>query len=209
MEYTYKTIKISPRAHEIILSLCEKEGMSIKDFLEKLTLLIEKNKISLADLNNYSSSGILSLEKKLANETDRIIRILKTMEKEFLQPINRKVTAVGEETIFVAHQIRTAIEDSNKQPKGENPELGAPSQDDEGNLHSQLSIATDMENVYKEQIKNLTKEKEKSDINLKRAKEMLSNIIAKDKMTINAFGDEVRRFKSGEIKEIQALISTL
>lgn len=193
---TDKQLRVSDVSHKLLSLLSKREGLSIKDYIERLSLVINDKDIYIDNLVSFSNSISQLLEQKISLETDRIIKLLRVYEKDFFIPTKRDSSKTLMNVLFVSKTVEQA----------QNPNLMSEEIDNipyNTKHETEESINTDMSKEYQIEL-------ERFQIKLQRAKECLSNIIADNKMAKSSIGTaRTRRFEASEIEEIKALINDL
>lgn len=193
---TDKQLRVSDVSHKLLSLLSKREGLSIKDYIERLSLVINDKDIYIDNLVSFSNSISKTLEQKISSETDRIIKLLRVYEKDFFIPIKRDSSQSLMNVLYIAKSIEEV----------KNSDLDTT---DENNVEQKSEQVSD-EYVIIDRNKDYQIKLERLEIKLQRAKECLSNIISDNKMAKSTIGtSKTRRFEATEIEEIKALINDL
>lgn len=193
---TDKQLRVSDVSHKLLSLLSKREGLSIKDYIERLSLVINDKDIYIDNLVSFSNSISKTLEQKISYETDRIIKLLRVYEKDFFIPIKRDSSHSLTNVLYISKSIEQ-VKNSDLDTTGEN------------NIEQKSEQVSD-EYVIIDRNKDYQIKLERLEIKLQRAKECLSNIISDNKMAKSTIGtSKTRRFEATEIEEIKALINDL
>lgn len=199
-----KQLRISKKSHEAITNLAQKEGLSIKEYIERLSLILADKNIYVANLISYSENMTVALQERLVKEIERVIKLIKWQEKEIFYPLNKVATDTLRNVVYISKRVEEAQNnDYGKEPVSNVPLVSTPVLDRENTLEK--------ESIYDDnKLREITREKEVLAIKVKKAREKLSDIISDNKLAKTTIGSSrTRKFTEEDIEDIKKLIGEL
>jgi len=85
--YSYKSVKISPEAHQMLVQFAAKSGKTFIDVLDKIVLFIDNNKITYPQLSRTDTLN--PAIEKLSTRLEDSIAILRSIETSRIDPISK------------------------------------------------------------------------------------------------------------------------
>lgn len=107
----WKSIKVEAVTLSVIKEIADNEGLSIKDCVRKLAEYFIKNNLSFSQ--EIDSDFLKELEKIKSTSdkgVDRIIKILRSMERDFIIPINNDVIKITSQLNGIINRINDKSE---------------------------------------------------------------------------------------------------
>lgn len=209
----YRTLRVDDESYKRIDFLCQKEGVTKLSAILYMTRFFVENGISfLPGKYRHSDSKNDALKQDMANHADRIIRLIKMMEKEYFRSTITRLTTIETETSESVSYLKALSKEFDRGPfsKSEekynltqsgDPVVGSASSDPAVNGCSQAELL--------ERIGELEILEEKARIRMEGAIELLERIISPDHCTMldeGEFAPRVQKFKRSDIEEIKAYI---
>lgn len=181
--YNYKTLKISEKAHSAILKLSEGEGLTLKDYIEKLSDVLIKNGVKIGDI---PENNLVELNTELKRQTDRIITVIRSQEKNILNPIFRVAGRVEQNLMDFFSKVELASTSTEPENIEKFETTSVRENEDESLRDWQIKV-----------------EKERLKVN--RAVEIMEMILRKTALGKGS-GLAVRRFEQDEIEILQKYV---
>lgn len=107
-----KTIRIDKRYWLIVKELAENEGVSIKECVERSADYLLSNKLSFSEkINGDFIAKLNKIKEGSDTGVDRIIRILRAMERDYIIPISNDVIKITSQLNGMKRQVENLTED--------------------------------------------------------------------------------------------------
>ena len=205
----YKNLRVDEESYNRIDFLSKKEGVSKLSCVFYMTRFFVENGISFMP-GRYRSSGTdhSMIKEVMTDSTDRMMKLIKWMEKEYFKPLSQRMTLMETDTTESLSFLR---ELSNIRTSG----IYGESKDNINLTDSikypvnSISVDTDEKSNLSDELKDMRILKEKAELRLKGALEFLERSISPAFCTLleeGEFGARNHKYSRADVEEIKNYI---
>lgn len=108
----WKSIKVEAVTLSVIKEIADNEGLSIKDCVRKLAEYFLQNNLSFSqEINSDFLKELEKIKSTSDKGVDRIIKILRSMERDYIIPISNDVIKITSQLNGMKRQVENLTED--------------------------------------------------------------------------------------------------
>lgn len=213
-ESSYKTLRVDEESYKRIDLLCKKEGVTKLSCVMYMTRFFTENGISFmpGKFSNLSMDSA-DLKKEMTYQSDRIIKVVRQMEKEYVKAIYSRITTLENDTAESLTYQRALINHISQTPlekDGEKKNLTKQEYIKDDYETESVSENTFEKEILLDKIRLAENQKEKAEIRLLGALELLERVISPNFCTMldeGEFAPRTYKFKRADIEEIKSYIN--
>ena len=216
-ESCYRNLRVDDESYKRIDLLCKREGITKLSCVMYMTRFFVENGVSFMPGKSVGSSNSMEdLKKELTYQSDRVIKVVRQIEKEYIRGIYSRITTLENDTAESLSYQKALLNhisgttNSNKNTL-ENLIKTEVSSEHFQNHNSQIQIVENLSESgnLSEKLREAENLKEKAEIRLKGALELLERVISPDFCTMleeSEFAPRTHKFKRADIEEIKGYI---
>lgn len=208
-----KTVRVDLDTYKKIELLAQKEKITRGKCLFYMTRFFYESHQSVKPGNQIDELPLITrLEQHNVQNTDRIIRLLKVMEKEYFRSTITRLTTIQTETSESVSYLKALSKEFDRGPFSKSEEKYNLTQSGNpvvGSASSDPAVKGSTAAELLERIGELEILEEKARIKMEGAIELLERIISPDHCTMldeGEFAPRVQKFKRSDIEEIKGYI---
>lgn len=205
----YKNLSVDVETYKKIGELSKKDNLTKIRCIYYMTRYFHENDISVIPGNQVTKDGAAALIKQdSAHHAERVIRLLKAFEKEYLRPIAMKTATTDihlHEVVSFLHDKQILEQDIQTEACENNQIL---TDGDLSKENAAVGFSPELERL-RERNRELEIESERKRLLLSAAADMLADVISPAFCALLERGDmaaRTRKFRSRDIEDIEAFI---
>lgn len=205
----YKSLRVDEESYNRIDFLSKKESVSKLSCVSYMTRFFVESGISFkSGKQSADDAKNGNVSEDIAVGTERVIKLIKWMEKEYFKPFSRRMTLLETDTVEATSLLREiAVLRSDAMEPDHDNKSKLTNNDVASEISRQSQRAVIAEN--QEELKDMRIKKERAELRLKGALELLERSISPSFCTLiedGEFGARNHKYTRADVEEIKSYI---